>query len=29
VLGVFVLFLFYFVFCTPLMVNLISGLMGK
>lgn len=29
VLGLFVLFIFYFVFCTPMMVNLISGLMGK
>lgn len=29
VLGVFVLFLFYFVFCTPMMINVISGLMGK
>ena len=29
VLGVFVLFLFYFVFCTPMMVNLIGGLLGK
>lgn len=29
VLGVFVLFLFYFIFCTPMMVNLIGGLMGK
>ena len=28
-LGVFVLFLFYFIFCTPMMVNLIGGLMGK
>lgn len=29
VLGVFVLFIFYFIFCTPMMTNLISGLMGK
>ena len=29
VLGVFVLFLFYFIFCTPLMQNIVSGLMGK
>ena len=29
VLGVFVAFLFYFVFCTPLMTNIIRGLMGK
>ena len=29
VLGVFVLFIFYFIFCTPMMVNLIGGLMGK
>lgn len=28
-LGVFVVFLFYFVFCTPLMQNVISGLLGK
>lgn len=29
VLGVFVLFLFYFIFCTPLMTNVIRGLMGN
>ena len=29
VLGVFVAFLFYFVFCTPLMTNIVQGLMGK
>ena len=29
VLGVFVAFLFYFIFCTPLMNNIVSGLMGK
>ena len=29
VLGVFVAFIFYFVFCTPLMTRIISGLMGK
>lgn len=29
VLGVFVLFLFYFIFCTPLMTNVVRGLMGK
>ena len=29
VLGVFVLFLFYFIFCTPLMQTIVSGLMGK
>lgn len=28
-LGVFVLFLFYFVFCTPLMQNVIGGLLGN
>ena len=28
-LGVFVAFLFYFIFCTPLMTNIVSGLMGK
>ncbi len=28
-LGVFVAVLFYFVFCTPLMTNIVSGLMGK
>ena len=27
--GAFALFLFYFVFCTPLMQNVISGLFGK
>jgi hypothetical protein len=29
VLGVFVVFLFYFIFCTPLMQNVIGGLFGK
>ena len=29
VLGVFVALLFYFVFCTPLMQTIVSGLMGK
>lgn len=29
VLGVFVAFLFYFVFCTPLMTNIVRGLMGQ
>lgn len=29
VLGVFVAFLFYFIFCTPLMNNIVSGLMDK
>ena len=29
VLGVFVAFLFYFVFCTPLMNKIVSGLMGQ
>lgn len=29
VLGVFVAFIFYFIFCTPLMNNIVSGLMGK
>ena len=29
VLGVFVAFLFYFIFCTPLMTNIIRGLMAK
>ena len=29
VLGVIVLFVFYFVFCTPMMTRVISGLMGK
>lgn len=28
-LGLFVAVLFYFVFCTPLMTNIVSGLMGK
>ncbi len=29
VLGVFVASVFYFIFCTPLMTNIVSGLMGK
>ncbi|MBR5081637.1 MAG: hypothetical protein IKX35_04245 [Bacteroidales bacterium] len=29
VLGVFVVLLFYFVFCTPLMQTIVGGLMGK
>ena len=29
VLGFFVAFLFYFIFCTPLMNNIVRGLMGK
>ena len=29
VFGVFVALVFYFVFCTPLMTNIVSGLMGK
>ena len=29
VLGVFILFVFDFVFCTPLLTNIVSGLMGK
>ena len=29
VLGVFVAFLFYFIFCTPMMTNIVRGLMGK
>ncbi len=29
VLGVFVAFLFYFIFCTPLMTNIVRGLMGN
>ena len=29
VLGIFVAFLFYFVFCTPLMTNIVRGLTGK
>lgn len=28
-LGVFVVFVFYFVFCTPMMQRIVSGLMGK
>lgn len=28
-LGAFALFLFYFVFCTPLMQTIISGLFGR
>lgn len=27
--GAFVLFIFYFVFCTPVLTNIVSGLMGK
>lgn len=29
VLGVFILFVFYFIFCTPVLNNIVSGLMGK
>ena len=29
VLGVFGAFLFYVIFCTPLMTNIVRGLMGK
>lgn len=29
VLGVFVAFIFYFVFCTPLMTNIVRGLTGR
>ena len=29
VLGVFVLFIFYFIFCTPMMTQVVRGLMGK
>lgn len=29
VLGVFVLFIFYFIFCTPMMTRVVGGLMGK
>ena len=29
VLGVFVVILFYFVFCTPLMTTIVRGLTGK
>lgn len=29
VVGVFVLFLFYFIFCTPLMQTIVGGLLGK
>ena len=29
VLGVFVAFIFYFIFCTPMMTNIIRGLMGQ
>lgn len=28
-LGIFIVFLFYFVFCTPLMNNIVRGLMGQ
>ena len=29
VLGVFILFVFYFVFCTPVLNNIVGGLMGR
>ena len=29
VLGVFILFVFYFIFCTPVLNNIVGGLMGK
>jgi hypothetical protein len=29
VLGVFVLFIFYFIFCTPMMTRVVGGLMGQ
>ena len=29
VLGVFVLFIFYFIFCTPMMTRIVGGLMGN
>jgi hypothetical protein len=29
VLGVFILFVFYFIFCTPVLNNIVSGLMGN
>ena len=29
VLGVFVAFIFYFIFCTPLMTNIVRGLTGN
>ena len=29
VVGAFVLFLFYFIFCTPLMQTIVGGLLGK
>ena len=29
VLGVFILFIFYFIFCTPVLNNIVSGLMGN
>ena len=29
VLGVFVAFIFYFIFCTPMMTNIVRGLMGQ
>lgn len=27
--GAFLLFVFYFVFCTPLLTNIVGGLMGR
>ena len=29
VLGVFILFVFYFIFCTPVLNNIVGGLMGN
>lgn len=29
VLGVFILFVFYFIFCTPVLNNIVGGLMRK
>ena len=29
VLGVFILFVFYFIVCTPVLNNIVGGLMGK
>ena len=28
-LGVFVIFIFYFIFCTPMMTNIVRGLTGR
>lgn len=29
VIGLFVVFIFYYIFCTPVLTNIVSGLMGR